>query len=465
MKKIVALALCLVMVLGLMTGCQKGMDVETLVQKMDEAMKTVTAQSADAEMNLEMKITSMGVTMNMGIGMDMDFRAKSDFSAMYMDMNMAMEALGQTEDMNMELYATMEDGAMVSYAYESTTDTWVKTVQEGYGEMLGGLMDLQQGMAEMPKEQLSLAKKQETVNDRKCYVLTVDIGGEYVQEYMGKYMGQMMNQITGQEALDEESQDAMEALKDLDWSKLSSKTIYYVDAETFLPLEGSMEILGMGEAMNSMIETLMAEMMMEMDEETPAFTMEIPTCKIVMKNMAYNDDVEIPAVPQEAIDNAVDANSVIDEPIVDDPAYGDVSTNPPQADGSYLLSLEANSVRVMVPEGYPYVNAGAEFLNAMDADAAANLSYMLVPGVTGEDMRMDVLEEVDWADDNGYYKSHSDVGELNGFDTMCLIYNDGTSNWYAWKELNGCMLLLGAEVEGETFDLPALIASVEIAVE
>ena len=51
MKKIVALALCLVMVMGLMSGCEKAMDLDTLIQKMDEAGKTVTATGMNSIMS------------------------------------------------------------------------------------------------------------------------------------------------------------------------------------------------------------------------------------------------------------------------------------------------------------------------------------------------------------------------------------------------------------------------------
>ena len=56
MKKIVALALCLVMLLGLLSGCEKAMDLDTLIQKMDEAGKTVTATGMDAEMMMDLEI-------------------------------------------------------------------------------------------------------------------------------------------------------------------------------------------------------------------------------------------------------------------------------------------------------------------------------------------------------------------------------------------------------------------------
>lgn len=466
MKKIVALVLCLVMVLGLMTGCQKAMDAKTLYQKMGEAMKAVTAQAMDAEMDLEMKMSSMGVTMSMGLDMDMKVQAKADLSAMYYDMNMAMNALGQAEEMKMEMYAAMEDGALVLYIYESTEDMWVKTVQNDYAEMMNGLLGMEKEFTDVSAANLTLAKDQETINGRKCYVLTEQIDGAAMQEQMGDTMTQMLPQMAGTEELDEESMAQLEAVMEgMDWSKLSGTCVYHVDAETFLPLDMSVEVLGMGDVLNGMISALMAQMAVELDEETPAFSIEIPTFKIVTKNMTYNDDVQVPAVPQEAIDNAIDADAMADDEYLDD-EYTDFEdellTNEPQADGSYLLTMGADTIRVMVPEGYVVYMADAEMIVAMTEDMLSSVNYMLMTEMTAADMEASVLEEVTWAQEEDYYKSHSEVAELNGFQTMSLIYNDDTSIWYAWKELDGGCLLMGAEVEGETFDLASLIATVQI---
>ena len=54
--------------------------------------------------------------------------------------------------------------------------------------------------------------------------------------------------------------------------------------------------------------------------------------------------------------------------------------------------------------------------------------------------------------------------EQDGFVTASLIYNDDTSIWYAWKELDGGVLMMYAEVEGEVYDINTLLSSVEIAV-
>ena len=463
MKKIVALALCLVMVLGLMTGCQKAMDAKTVYQNMSEAVKAVTAQSADVEMDVEMKVSTMGMTMTVGVALDMTSMAKSDLSSMYMDMNMEMKALGETEEMKTEMYGTMEDGALVYYIYDSSADMWIKTAMNEYTDIMGQLNGLTLDLTNAPSESLFLAKLPETINDRKCYKLTEQIDGAAIQEQMGDYMPQALSQMTGAEDLDEESMAQLEAvMKELDWSKLSGSVVYYVDTESFLPVEMSVEILGLGDVFNSAIGALMEQMAAEYEEygeEIPKISVEIPAFKITSKNMSYNDDVQIPELPQEAIDNAIDADAVMDDQDSDT-----VLLNPPQADGSYLMTMGSSYVRVMLPEGYTAFMADNEMVIGMTDDMLNDVNYMLVPEATIEDMINSFSEDIEWAKSEAFYKSHSDVVELNGFTTASLVYNDDTSIWYAWKELDGGVLMMYAEVEGEVYDINTLLSSVEIAV-
>lgn len=466
MKKIVALALCLVMVLGLMTGCQKAMDAKTVYQNMSEAVKAVTAQSADVEMDLEMKMSTMGMTMTVGVALDMTSMVKSDLSSMYMDMSMEMKALGETEETKMEMYGTVEDGALVYYIYDSSADMWIKTAMNEYTDIMGQLNGLTLDLTNAPSESLFLAKLPETINDRKCYKLTEQIDGAVIQEQMGDYMTQALSQMTGAEDLDEESMAQLEAvMKELDWSKLSGSVVYYVDTESFLPVEMSVEILGMGDVLNSVIGALMEQIAAEYEEyeqEIPEISIDVPAFKISSKNMTYNDDVQIPELPQEAIDNAIDADAI---PGLDEELDSDTEMlNPPQADGSYLMTMGSNHVRVMLPEGYTAVSADNEMIIGMSEDMLNYVSYVLMPEMAGEDMRNNFVEEIIWAQTEDYYKSHSDVVEQDGFVTASLIYNDDTSIWYAWKELDGGVLMMYAEVEGEVYDINTLLSSVEIAV-
>lgn len=470
MKKIVALALCLVMVIGLMTGCQKKMDADTLYQKMNEAMKAVTAQSMDMEMDLEMKVSSMGITMTMGLGMNGKIQAKADLSAMHMDMIVNMEAVGQSEEISMEAYMALEGDALTSYVCESESDTWVKSTMSGFEELAVESQKLAEelGLEEnkMPKGTLTLAEEQITVNDRKCYVLTQQLGGEELQSFMSEYMDMILTKAMeeAEEEPDAETQEAMEIIKKLDWSKMSYNVVYHVDAETFMPLENEVELLGLGETMNGMIETLLAEAMVEMDEEMPAFSVDFPTCKLVMKNMTYNEAVEIPAVPQEAIDNAIDADEMVEDEFVVDES---LLTNPAQADGSYLLTLAGSSIRVMPPEGYVGVDSAEDYVYLTDDLMMYEnvLCYGLATDMDSEALNAAIMEEIDLAKEGEYYKSHADQYELDGYQVMGLVYDDDTSIWYAWKELDGCCFLMTAEVAGESCDLSALLTAVEFVAE
>ena len=460
MKKIVALALCLVMLLGLMSGCEKAMDLDTLIQKMDEAQKTVTATAMNAEMEMDMEMSITGMTMTMGMDMETEIKTKSDLSAMYMDMKMNVEAMGESEETEMEMYGVMEDGVMVSYVYEATSDTWIRTTQENYGDMINQFAGLQQSLGQFPKELMTLAEEQVTVNDRACYALTVNMEGEQFQTYMSDYMGTMMSQLTGTGELDEETMGSMD---ELDWSGMSAICVYHVDAETFLPLEMDMEIMGLGDVMND----LLGELMMGLDASELGemeFSIDVPTVKLAAYNVVYNEAVEVPAVPQEAVENAVDADSLMEDMTGTEDLTGteEYLSNPPQADGSYLLTLGGDTVRVMVPEAYAVMDSAADYVIGMGDNYYDTVYYMLYTDMTAEDMTVMFNEDLVWAQDNDYYGSHIEAAELNGYTTVGLIYNDDTSLWYAWRELNGSILLLAVDTVGETFDMEGLLASVEI---
>lgn len=476
MKKIVALALCLVMVIGLMTGCQKAMDAKTLTQKMDEAMKTVTEIGADAEIDMEMKLGASGVTMGMALGMDVGMKTKTDFSQMYADMSVSMEMLGQTEEMAMEMYMTMVDGDAVAYMLESETETWVKTAMDDYAELLAQAQaqgaPAVQTYADVPAEKLTLAKEKVTINDRECYVLTVDLDGEYFKSYMDENMDEAFAQMDEEmakaeaEMSEEEFEQVksmMEAIKNLDWSTLSAKSVYHVDAETFLPVEMTVEVLGLGETMQSIMTTLLAELMIELDSAELEFTIDVPTFKLAAKNMTYNEAVEIPDVPQEAIDNAIDADEMVEEPFVDE----SLLTNPAQADGSYLLTLAGSSIRVMPPEGYVGVDSAEDYVYLTDDPMMYEnvLCYGLATDMDSEALNAAIMDEIDLAKEGEYYKSHADQYELDGYQVMGLVYDDDTSIWYAWKELDDCCFLMTAEVAGESCDLSALLTAVEFVAE
>ena len=455
MKKIVALVLCLVMVVGVMTGCQKKMDAETLYQKMTEATKAVTAQSMDGELELALKFAGMGMTMELAMGLELGMELKADLSAMHMDVVMALEAMGQNEQTDMEIYASVEGDDLVSYFYNGGTDTWVKSTESGFQDLLTQYQDMAKEFqsGNLPKGALTLAEEQVTVGERKCYVLNQQVDGATMQSFMSQYMDEMLAEAMETEEIDAESQEILDMIREMDWSKLSYTVVYHVDAETFLTREVSVEIQGLGDVFCDIAGVFMAALLGDMGD----MTVEVPTCKLNMKNMAYNDEVTVPSVPQEAIDNAV-------EMAPEDDFYEEELelTNPPQEDGSYLMLLGDYAVRIQVPENFEVYMSEADYLATMTAEMEEMVDYMVVEGMTAAEMQESYDLQVETSKDEERWLSDKMYEGANGFTVTELIYNDGVYEVTAWLEVpDGLVIVCNTSFEYLP-EVEAILTAIEI---
>lgn len=425
MKKIVALALTVVMILGLLAGCEKSMDAQTLAKKMDEAIAAQSGICGMMNMELDMSMGVTGVTIDMGITADVEYKGAMDGSKMFMGMDMDMEVMGETQTVEMDMYASVADGKAVSYTYSGLDDTWAKTETE-----IGNVEELQNStmkLAELPAESLVLAEEKETVGEQQCYVLTVTTTGEQVMGMLGAAM----------DTLDEETRTILESI---DWSGISGTMVYHVNAETFLPLQMTAEVTGLGEAMNSLLSGVMAEMLGMLGGEDLEIVVEIPTVNVAMTDLIYGD-IEIPDVPEEGVEAA--------------------ARNPLQADGSYMLWMNEDAVRIVLPEGYTSYMAETDMMVAVSDDYLTGITYTLVTDVTAENMAQEVENEAQYAMQEDLYKAHGALEDVNGFTVMYVAYNDETTSSYAWKQMDTALLLVMVETTGEPQGMDAILNGIE----
>jgi len=184
--------------------------------------------------------------------------------------------------------------------------------------------------------------------------------------------------------------------------------------------------------------------------------------------MIYNAAVEIPAVPQEAIDNAIDADAVLEDTgdeFTGDEFTGDEEwlTNEPQADGSYLLTSGTDSVSVFLPEGYSVFMADPEMVVGMTEDMMNSISFMLVTDVTAADMKAQYDASIELAKQEEYYLSHSELESVNGFEQVTITYNDGTAETSAWREVSGGILLVTGSAFGDAPVLDEVLNAIVFA--
>ena len=457
MKKIVALALVIVMVLGLMAGCgEKPMDAATLVKKIDEATKNTTAMAFNMGMEFDLSIAVTGMTLDMGFDMDMVMEYNLDMSAMHTAGTMTIEAMGMNEETGIESYMVKEGDKLISYTYSPEGELWMKT-EEDLAEMQSSqeaMMDLALKFDDIPAEKMSLAEAQETVDGKSCYVLTVNIDGAMMQESFGGIMS-----ILGGEEM--EGLD-LSALEDTDLSALNMVAVYYVDAATFCPVQIKMDIQGLGEVMNEVLGGLMGALLA--GDESMELTIDVPKCAVTMTEMKYND-VQVPAVPQDALDNAMTEEEWLnwEEDWEDDgEEYEYEFGNPAQADGSFLMEGNNATVRIVIPAGYEVSMSEYGMLFSMSEDYNTNVSYMLLEGYTVQEIvdEYDYLVQVTTEEER--WESGEIIENVNGFTVGTIVTNDGMFEFSAWLEVSGGVMQVTGTGFEDMPDYAEILANIEL---
>ena len=129
--------------------------------------------------------------------------------------------------------------------------------------------------------------------------------------------------------------------------------------------------------------------------------------------------------------------------------------------GDFGLYLNGDAVTIHLPEQFSGQVIDGSCMGAFSDDQLSFLTYTL-SDANVEDLRLAIELDANEAIQSGYYKSHGEGEQIDGFSTMYLIYTDSAYNFYAWKELENSVLFLCAELEDMELTLADLIASVEI---
>ena len=281
----ISLVLVLSVLILALSGCGE-MTTEKLAAKMVQATagKTMTQMTMDMELEMDIDLEQAGMAFEMGMDMDyrMNMKMQSDPYAAYGDitLDMNMDLLGQNMDVSetMQMYMVMEDGKLVNYTHADSTGAWER--QEA--ELKDAAQSLDYSFLKDMIPEITLDEEKQTLNGREVYVIRLTLTGEQMQRVMNGAGG--MQDALGQMGMDGE----------LDMTSLTVPAVFYVDAQSFLPVQIEMEISGMGEMMDSMVSGLLGA-----GAEGISMKVEIPTCRMVCTNIGF-DPVEIPELPAEA---------------------------------------------------------------------------------------------------------------------------------------------------------------------
>ena len=129
--------------------------------------------------------------------------------------------------------------------------------------------------------------------------------------------------------------------------------------------------------------------------------------------------------------------------------------------GVFGLYLNGVEVTVNLPDAFSGQVIDGSCMGAFSDDQLSYLTYTL-SDASVEDLRRSIEEEAYLARESGWYKAHGEGEMIDGFHTMYILFDDSLRSYYAWKELEGSVLFLCAELEDMDLELADLIATVEI---
>lgn len=408
MKRLLAMTLLLGL---LLTACgspeptepptEPPMTAERLVQEVLSATAAKPMTSTTAETQMDITIAGQGITMEMNMDMTMVNMASLEPYTAYSEMVIAMNILGEQTTQTTRQYMREQEGTLVSYVHVEEENSWNKVELNLDTDKLMQESQNYNYLTQATAEELHLAETTQLYNGREVYVLSINLQGQQMQEAMAS-MESLRELLEGTGI-------------DFDFSALTVPTVYYVDAETYLPVGMEMDIQGLGEMMTGMLGSMIGDMPEGME-------IDIPTFKMTYTEMTY-DPVEIPAVPDEGRMKAEQA-----------------SFNPDQGDGTYIIQETGSAIRITPPAGWTVTALDYDSLEMKKDDNTRFISYEMWTGVAGGYGFVSKIERGDIADlmAAGSYASHGNTTvELNGktYGGVWITCNNGVQIFYAWDQI------------------------------
>lgn len=404
-------------------------DAEFLLNKLYEMAESNNVMTqVTTNMEIEMSMAMEGFSMDIDMVSSGKNMIQVNPYLAYTYTEMTVNLLGEKETVVSENYILAENGSLVSYAYDGSTDSWTK-MDTGMSET--EIMEQAAGnyywLIEKPASDFTVDTQLYNIGGRDAYKIEFTLTGEE--------MNQTLNGMTGvTDMLEESGMGDM-----LDMSSLNVPAIYYIDAETYQIVQMEMNIEGMGDMMNNMMSSILGA-----DPTTAGYQMDfnIGKCYAVYSDISY-EPVEIPALPAEA----TETTDVIN---IEDLDIRDTDTTQVQPeDGVYTIEESGAVAKVTCPEGWTVLESAYDQLYIENEETWQEAEFVMYVDVTREDF-VSVVEEMIVPELQTYnvYISHGMGQEIGAFETMEVL-GDGLNFYFAWAPVdNGWIMVTVTDYDG-----------------
>lgn len=230
--------------------------------------------------------------MRLGMNLKMDVVMSSYPFALFVetrtDLIMADAELSETT----QFYCRNEEGALTGYMHLDALDLWLRSQSEEPPSSLLRVYWLKGYPSGLGSDELVLEEDTQLLDGRDVYVMSCNYSGSDVPWYLYESLEPFVGAVS---------------LAGLDLSVVQIPTSYYIDAETFLPVQMEMEFEGMDLLLKQILETQSGNLQIG---EMPEALVEVSEYRKVISGICY-DAVEVPQVPEEGVRRSTEDPGVL----------------------------------------------------------------------------------------------------------------------------------------------------------
>lgn len=260
-RKITALTLAAVLLMGLLGGCVEPVDPAEVAAGMLEALEQQTQMSYHAEGELTVTLSDEKEIADVILGIEADGRFQEDPYAEYVDTQISISAEDngelRTEKIGLTAYMTEGEDGHLQFFYSELTGTWDREEMEQ-----GPRFPLQ--VDDLDPAAVTLVEEKQTVDEKSCCVIKA---------------------ITD----------------DLYGLGIRASVQYYVDLETKLPVQVDVLVLDTAELSTAAMDYLNSVPLLGWSLSSYGFSLSVKEIRLSMADIEY-ENVTVPPVPQAAYD-------------------------------------------------------------------------------------------------------------------------------------------------------------------